>query len=150
MRRFTLRTLRDFGFGKFSSQEAIAEEELTELTKRLNQNLEENGKIVKMYQFFTISVLNIIWGLVTGVRFSHDDPKLRKFNKTTYNVVKAAALGDNLSNAFPIIRHFYTPFLKPKIIEMQDYFRVRTKNHHFCISEFFYWPIIQLCLGIVK
>lgn len=105
MRRFSLRTLRDFGFGKQKSQEAVMEEELQELISRLNQRIEQEGNILCISQFYTVSVLNILWSMVAGARFSHDDERLQSFVKTMAQVMKLLSASGNIFMAYPFLRH---------------------------------------------
>lgn len=111
LRRFSIRTLRDFGFGKFNSQEAIIEEELTRLMSRLdNQIAESKDSTVYMKKFFSVSALNIIWSLIAGYRFSHDDEQLQKLVKLMADIVQKLAVGEDIITAYPILRHIVPRF----------------------------------------
>ncbi|CAL8121818.1 unnamed protein product [Orchesella dallaii] len=104
IRRFTIRTLRDFGFGKQTGQDAVMEEELTELMKRLDEKIELEGSEVYMSQFFTVSVLNILWSMMAGTRFSHEDAKLTKIVKHIYDNTRFINATGNILMAFPALR----------------------------------------------
>lgn len=105
LRRFTLRTLRDFGFGKQKGQEVVMEEEFEELMTRLNSRIREEGNTIPMSQFFTVSVLNILWSMVAGSRFSHDDHRLQSFVETMGPVMRLISTGGNIFMAYPFLRH---------------------------------------------
>ena len=98
-------------------------EELAELTSRLETSIDCDGGIVPMKQFFTISVLNVLWSMVTGTRFSPDDEKLRRLNRIGSELIKETPIGGNLANAYP----FLVPLLKHRVhnknVELQEYFR---------------------------
>ena len=71
-RRFTLRNLRDFGFGKASMESALNEEvqKLIEFMRpKMNQPL-SLGKPM------SITTLNALWSILTGEKLELDDPKL--------------------------------------------------------------------------
>ena len=71
-RRFTLRHLRDFGFGKNTGEELIRNE-LTEFMESLGQNV---GQPVSMNRSVNVAVLNTLWMIMSGVRYDQDDPRL--------------------------------------------------------------------------
>jgi cytochrome P450 len=64
--------LRDFGFGKGSMEELIKDEVvdlISEFKKELNRS-------VVLESRFNMAVLNALWHIISGERYSHDDPKL--------------------------------------------------------------------------
>ena len=65
-RRFALRHLRDFGFGKSSMEEMIRDECLC-LAERLRSM---DGLEVDTKQLFNLSVMNILWRMISGSRYS--------------------------------------------------------------------------------
>lgn len=132
LRRFSIRTLRDFGFGKFNSQESILEDELTRLMSRLDNLIAESkDSTVYMKKFFSVSALNIIWSLFAGYRFSHDDEQLQRLVKLMSDIVQKLAVGEDIITAYPVLRHvvpkftatgkYRTDFLNT----MHGFFRVR-------------------------
>ncbi|MPC72944.1 Cytochrome P450 2J6 [Portunus trituberculatus] len=73
-RRFTLRTLRDLGFGR-NTLEPIMQEELEELLKLFH---ERQGEKVDVGLLFNRSIVNVIWAITIGKRYSYDDKKLEE------------------------------------------------------------------------
>jgi len=71
-RRFTLRNLRDFGFGK-TSLEGLILDEVNELVGWIQA---QNGKPIELRRRFSLAVVNVLWTLLCGKRYAHDDPKL--------------------------------------------------------------------------
>jgi len=71
-RRFAMRTLRDFGFGKTSMEEMILDEaqELCDWLKL------QGGKPVELYRRFSLAVVNSLWRIITGERYDHQDEAL--------------------------------------------------------------------------
>ncbi len=73
-RRFVLRQLRDFGFGK-TSMESVMMEEITELNERLAAF---KGKPVgDIKNELSLALINSLWTIIAGTRHSQNDPKLR-------------------------------------------------------------------------
>ena len=71
-RRFSMRHLRDFGFGKSTGEELITNE-MKEFIQGLDKNV---GKPVSINKSFSVAVLNTLWMIMSGVRYEQDDPRL--------------------------------------------------------------------------
>lgn len=138
MRRFTIRTLRDFGFGKQKGQDAVMEEELDELMQRLDEKLTgENGAEISLNQFFTVSVLNILWSMMAGTRFTHDDAHLQKLVKHIYDNTRFLNATGNILMAYPLLRNILRRLTgvgearRKLIADMQRQFQVHTTSTMF-------------------
>ncbi len=57
LRRFLLRNLRDFGFGK-SSMENLFLEEITKLNRKLGENV---GQPIDLNGIMNVSIVNALW-----------------------------------------------------------------------------------------
>ena len=73
-RRFSLRTLRDLGFGKVGMEELV-NDEVEVLCKSLES---EKGKFLNISKSFNIAAVNALWKVLTGERMSQEDPKVQK------------------------------------------------------------------------
>ena len=71
-RRFTLKALKDFGFGKTSMEVIIADEivKFQDLLKSLQ------GQPVDLRAQFNLPIINILWRVVAGDQFDYGNPKL--------------------------------------------------------------------------
>lgn len=68
-RRFCLRHLRDFGFGK-SEIEVVIHEEISKCLNSIKKKMKENtGGIVEMNQVFGPAVINVLWVILSGKRY---------------------------------------------------------------------------------
>ena len=73
-RRFTLRMLRDFGFGKAKMEELINEE-----VEVFNEVLASyRGEPIDMAGKLNLPILNALWKITVGQRFDYNDPKLTR------------------------------------------------------------------------
>lgn len=99
------------GLGKFNNQEAIIEEELMRLMSRMDTLIAESkDSAVYMKKFFSVSALNIIWSLIAGYKFSHDDEQLHKLVKLMSDIVQKLAVGEDIITAYPVLRHIVPRF----------------------------------------
>jgi len=73
-RRFVLKTLRDFGFGK-KSMESLVHDEVTELIESLKKDV---NKPIHIDGRFNIAVFNALWTIVAGERYSHSESKVQQ------------------------------------------------------------------------
>ena len=73
-RRFLLRNLRDFGFGKSSMEDSLqmeVEKLANFLSTKVNQPFDLNRTT-------NISIVNALWGILVGERLELTDPKLHR------------------------------------------------------------------------
>ena len=71
LRRFTLKTLKEFGFGKTGMRELVMEE-----VEHFLDHLREGNTIVDMSSQLPLPILNSLWRVAVGERFNYDDPQL--------------------------------------------------------------------------
>ncbi|XP_063231673.1 methyl farnesoate epoxidase-like isoform X2 [Bacillus rossius redtenbacheri] len=100
-RRFTLRHLREFGFGK-SSEEAIMLDEISHLIKKL-----ESSKIVSISNLFNLPVVNVLWKTLAGTRIAHDDDEFNKLIEIVFEVMRSGNPAGGIINVMPFLRHVF-------------------------------------------
>ncbi|XP_046394716.1 methyl farnesoate epoxidase-like [Ischnura elegans] len=102
-RRFTLRHLRDFGFGK-SSMESITIEEIEAVFSGIDKSLEgENSwsKPIVVHDILGTANINVIWHILAGKRYSLTDPLLNQLLNYVKDVIAQVEIGGKLEMAFP-------------------------------------------------
>nr|WAQ80662.1 methyl farnesoate epoxidase/farnesoate epoxidase [Tigriopus japonicus] len=72
-RRFSARALRDLGAGK-KGMDAKILQEVVHAIEDIKNRISGTQRLTKMDQYFDLPDLNIIWGLVAGIRYEYDDP----------------------------------------------------------------------------
>ncbi|CAL8110137.1 unnamed protein product [Orchesella dallaii] len=121
-RRFALRHLRDFGFGK-RSMENLVMDEVTELIKGFRR---DSKKPISTQTRFNVAVLNSLWSIVAGERYSHDDPILQEIIKSIHRSLEFRGLV------------FFFPWLKdwfPKLSGWEEYMKCMPLSYEF-LSKF--------------
>jgi cytochrome P450 len=103
-RRFALRRLRDWGFGKITL-EGLIQEEIQETCEEMDEKVKENKGIVPIANAFGVPVINILWAVVAGKRFSHDDDKLKELLRRINESFRTQSHANNLINEYPFLRH---------------------------------------------
>ena len=108
-RRFTLRHLRDRGFGKTSLENVIHEEVeecLQQIEKRLNQ---ATNSVIPLHDLFAIPVINILWTVMAGKRHDHDDADFVNLIQNVRMIFREGNALGSLGTRFPLIK--YLPYL---------------------------------------
>ncbi|CAG7730888.1 unnamed protein product, partial [Allacma fusca] len=98
-RRFTLRHLRDFGFGK-NLMENLIMEEVNDFNSCLKS--EEGKSLFMNAQKFELPVLNALWMIITGKKFKHDDTEKLGLLKKLDDFVRPS-LADGVRSLIAVI-----------------------------------------------
>lgn len=85
-------------------------EEVRELIEKTARDASSSNGIVEVDLFFTLSVINALWSMVAGARFSHDNPELQHLMKLNAEFFKASSFVGDFSMAFPFLRE-YIPWI---------------------------------------
>jgi hypothetical protein len=98
LRRFLLRNLRDFGFGK-TSMEDLFQDEVAKLCQYLSKRCDEP---INMAGTMNISIINSLWSILVGEKLELEDPDLIK----VVNLVNTLINGPSPQNAVSAIVPF--------------------------------------------
>ncbi|CAG7822950.1 unnamed protein product [Allacma fusca] len=108
---FAQKKLREFGFGKRESMESIMSIELQEMMEGLRKVAKTNGGKHRMERFFQLSLLNVVWTMLAGKRYSHDDPRLHKLLKLNSMWFQSGNFGGGIVIAYPFLRFLFPNLL---------------------------------------
>ncbi|EFN85378.1 Probable cytochrome P450 303a1 [Harpegnathos saltator] len=102
-RRFTLKTLKEFGFGKVSMENVILSDAVA-LTTAI-ESLAASGPIKNLHNVTSVAVLNSLWTLVAGSRYELENPKLKETLSITNDIVRSTNVTGGILTHLPILRH---------------------------------------------
>ena len=110
-RRFALKTLRDFGFGKKCMEDVIMSE-----VQKLGSLLSNDSKndSTSLVQSLSVSVVNSIWTILTGEKISHGDKTVRDIVTGTEEFIKNESLSGPIM-MLPWLRH--VPGIREKFLD---------------------------------
>ncbi|CAL8124636.1 unnamed protein product [Orchesella dallaii] len=110
MRKFTQRTLREFGFGKRHTMQSAIEAEVQQLLQEFQERIESSDRkgVVSIRTIFVLSVLNVLWCMVAGKRYDRNDPTLVEMMERNFSMTKSTtfiepvqAIAPGLKKSFP-------------------------------------------------
>jgi len=104
---FTVKTLGEFGFGKQAFMEATVLSELEAVKARFQRLSERNGGVVLMRRHFQLSLLNVLWGMMAGIRYDYDDPKLVRLIEASSAWFESGNFGAGIVTAYPFLRFLF-------------------------------------------
>ena len=135
-RRFTLKHLKDFGLGK-KSMESLILDEVKELSEKFRSELksEDKNELSINWSTFNMSILNALWGIVSGQRFdlsNKDEIQKFKIMNELLDIVGRISISTILSFALPYpFRTWIGNYQKMKIYHhtLYDWFDNEYKQH---------------------
>lgn len=110
-RRFVLRHLREFGFGRRTMANLIEVEAsaiVDEFTMKVmddNNNNDSKGEIVEMENAFCVYVLNTLWSMLAGIRYSPEDKELKQLQELLTELFANIDMVGAPFSQFPILQH---------------------------------------------
>lgn len=107
-RRFVLRHLREFGFGKRTMSELVqdeAEQLVTNIYGQISKIKDGKGKIIPMRDVFTVGVLNTLWSMMASKRYNEDDKELKDLQALLTGLFANIDMVGCLFSQFPILKY---------------------------------------------
>ncbi|KAH0955945.1 hypothetical protein HN011_007994 [Eciton burchellii] len=133
-KRFVLRTLKEFGFGRVAMEDIILKDAVSLIN--IIESLTELGPITNLYDIISIAVLNSLWTLVAGSRFDleKENPKLMKILSTVNNLIRSSNVTGGILTHLPFLRHINPRFsgftiLNQRLAQVTQFFRSEITRH---------------------
>ncbi|XP_060519460.1 probable cytochrome P450 303a1 [Cylas formicarius] len=105
-KRFLLRQLREFGFGT-KTMSSLIEDEVEHFVDYVGKCITKSGSeiTVNMESFFSISILNTLWKMMAGIRYSHEDENLKRLQEILSTLFQTIHMVGAAFSHFPILKH---------------------------------------------
>lgn len=120
LKTYVIRALRDYGLNKSDLMESVISEEIKSFHERLTTIAKKNGDKVHMERFFQPSIMSILWALMAGERYNHDDPNLDRLLKINSTWFQTGNFGAGVVVAYPFLRFLFK--------EWTGYYRMQHGN----------------------
>jgi methyl farnesoate epoxidase / farnesoate epoxidase len=130
-RRFTLRHLKDLGFGKKSMESIIQEEAeslVLEVAKKAGANFSDT---VELCNILGTSSINVLWYIIAGKRYKHDDERLQTLITLVKDISSQFNAAGGLAACFPIILD-----VAPGLTELEKLKNVRQRITDFIMVDY--------------
>ncbi|KAJ8738044.1 hypothetical protein PYW08_000639 [Mythimna loreyi] len=104
-RRFLLRHLKEFGFGR-RGMEDIARLEASHMVHDVFEIVGQNGgksAVIQMHNFFNVYILNTLWTMMAGIRYKPCDPQMKVLQSLLFDLFAAIDMVGALFSHFPIL-----------------------------------------------
>jgi cytochrome P450 len=153
-RRFLLRQLRDFGFGK-SAMESLIMEEVKEVLSTWQAKSKKGESITEIRETLRLAVVNSLWTILTSKRFAHDDPKLLQLTLNTTKVFNEVIEAGSIILFAPWLRHIFPKWtgytnVAKVLDENREMFTTAVKEHSAAFDENDLKDFIDVYLAEVK
>lgn len=114
-----MRNLRDFGFGKSATMDAVVNEEIEKFTEHIKcEAAQAQDNIIHVEDLFSLTVVNVLWRLVSGKVYEYKDLKMLRLLQLNSDFFRSSNFGLDLGDAFPILRDWF-PIWSRKTIQRQ-------------------------------
>ncbi|KAJ8922410.1 hypothetical protein NQ315_004356 [Exocentrus adspersus] len=133
-RRFSLRQLREFGFGR-RNMSTLIQEETQELVNYIFKSIHHRDSIIfEMTTLFNVHVLNTLWSMMAGVRYKHDDAKMKELQAILTELFGTVSMVGATFSHFPVLKYLAPELSGYKIyvnahLKIWDFLR-RELEHH--------------------
>nr|XP_023019296.1 probable cytochrome P450 303a1 [Leptinotarsa decemlineata] len=104
-RRFFVKQLREFGFGT-KNMSTLVEEEAQELVEYIFRTIRNNDStLFNIQSLLTVHILNSLWKMLAGVRYSAEDGKMRELQDILSELFRSLSMVGTTFSHLPILRY---------------------------------------------
>jgi len=132
-RRFVLRHLREFGFGKRTMAELVQEEAVQlvdDFKKKIAMSKNGIGEVFEMRDAFSVGVLNTLWSMMASKRYNEDDIELKNLQALLTELFANIDMVGALFSQFPFLR-----FIAPEASGYKSFVNIHQQVWKFLKAE---------------
>ncbi|XP_044259444.1 probable cytochrome P450 303a1 [Tribolium madens] len=129
-RRFILRQLREFGFGRKNMSSMIEEETGIMVESYQKMLAGKKSVILNMESAFNIHILNTLWMMMAGIRYSPEDKNLKSLQDILGRLFSTVDMVGAPFSQFPILK-----FIAPEISGYKLYVETHLQLWEFLYDE---------------
>ncbi|XP_035459074.1 probable cytochrome P450 303a1 [Spodoptera frugiperda] len=131
-RRFLLRHLKEFGFGRRGMEDIARSEARHMVTDVMTIIGDNNGEtaIIQMHNFFNVYILNTLWTMMAGIRYKPSDPQMKVLQSLLFDLFAAVDMVGALFSHFPILS-----IVTPTLSGYKDFIRTHKRIWKFLREE---------------
>lgn len=136
-KRFVLRHLREFGFGR-QTMSSISEDETAELVSTFEQKMVKNGikgMEVEMSEAFNVSVLNTLWLMLAGTRYNPEEKQLKNLQSLLTELFASIDMVGCLFSHFPVLQ-----YVAPETSGYKKFMQIHVEL----------WNFLWVCISILN
>lgn len=129
-RRFLIKHLKEFGFGRKGMSEISSTEAghmVDDVLEMLNNN---ESAVIPMHNFFATYILNTLWTMMAGIRYKPSDPRMVLLQTILYELFSAIDMVGCLFSHFPFLS-----ILAPKSSGYTEFVRIHQRIWQFLRDE---------------
>lgn len=129
-RRFLLKHLREFGFGRRGMGDIACSEAKYMVQDVFNAINSDKGAILQMHNFFSVYILNTLWTMMAGIRYDPNEPQMIVLQNLLFDLFSTIDMVGTAFSHFPILC-----YIAPTMSGYKNFVEIHQRIWKFLIDE---------------
>ncbi|CAG7731358.1 unnamed protein product [Allacma fusca] len=119
-----MKQLHEYGYGNREQTESFINREVQETCDYIDTLIDTQDGVIVPEFLFNVANVNVVWGLASGTRFNHKDPKMLKLMDCVMDLIRYSELAGGIQSAYPFMLDWCPGLLQfPKVQEVNRKFQ---------------------------